>query len=131
MKITKNIPHHEFKNINESGSIPVAFDAGSKYDEISLNQNLLRGPDYFIKLVNIKLTFSRTVILMDDRKEMYHQILASPNEKDIFCLLWHKLSTGIVLFYHMNVYFWETGIHYHVLQTRLLNKMSETRTKIV
>lgn len=68
---------------------------------------------------------------MDDRKEMYHQILASPNDKDIFCLLWHKLSTGIVLFYHMNVHFWETGIHYHVLQTRLLNKMSETRTKIV
>lgn len=57
MKITKNIQHHEVKNINESGSIPVAFDAGSKYDEISLNQNLLRGPDYFIKLVNIKLTF--------------------------------------------------------------------------
>ena len=37
MKITKNIQHHEVKNINESGSIPVAFDAGSKYDEISLN----------------------------------------------------------------------------------------------
>ena len=53
MQITNNIPHHGFENINKAEKIPLAFDAGLKYNETSLNQNSLKGPNYLSKLKNL------------------------------------------------------------------------------
>ena len=50
-EIVNYIPHHGVKNVNKPGKIRVVFDAGAKCNNTSLNENLLKGPDYFSKVI--------------------------------------------------------------------------------
>ena len=49
-EIVNYIPHHRVKNVSKPGKICVIFDVGAKYNNTSLNENLLKGPDYLRRL---------------------------------------------------------------------------------
>ena len=50
--ITNYIPHHSVVNPNKSGKLRVVYDAGVQYPNTSLNQNLIKGPDFLNNLVS-------------------------------------------------------------------------------
>ena len=50
-EIVNYIPHHEVKTMNKLGKIRFVFHAGVKYNYTSLNENLLKRPDYVNLLV--------------------------------------------------------------------------------
>ena len=57
---------------------PVAFDVGAK-----CNENLLHPPNYLSKRISILIKFRKEKFaVMGDVKEMYHQILVSPKDRD-------------------------------------------------
>ena len=56
---TRKKYHHGVKNVNKPGKIRVVFDAGAKCNNTSLNENLLKGPDYFSKVISILIKFRK------------------------------------------------------------------------
>ena len=80
-EIVNYIPHHRVKNINKRGKIYVFFDAGAKYNNTPLNENLLKVPNYLSKLISILIKFRKEkYAIMGDIKEMDHQIFVSSED---------------------------------------------------
>ena len=46
-RITNCIPHHALTNVNKPNKVQIIFDAGAKAKGKSLNEHLLKGPDFF------------------------------------------------------------------------------------
>ena len=46
--IINYLPHHGVRNINKPGRVRVVFDAGAKFENKCLNDNILKGPDLLI-----------------------------------------------------------------------------------
>ena len=55
--VTNYVPHHGVTNVNKPGKVRVVFDAAAQFDKISLNEKLLKGPDYLNMLIGIFLRF--------------------------------------------------------------------------
>ena len=82
-EIVNYIPHHGIKNVNKPGKIRVVFDAGAKCNNTSLNENLLKVPNYLSKRISILIKFQKEKFaVMSDIKEIYHQIFVSPKDRD-------------------------------------------------
>ena len=43
--ITNYIPHHSVVNPNKPDKLRIVYDAGAQYQNTTLNQNLIKGPD--------------------------------------------------------------------------------------
>ena len=56
---TNYIPHHSVKNVNKPGKVRVVFDAGTKFQSTSLNENLFKGPDLLNSLIRILIRFRK------------------------------------------------------------------------
>ena len=54
---TNYLPHHRVTNINKLNRLRVVFDAAATYSGTSLNQNLLKGPDFLISLILALMRF--------------------------------------------------------------------------
>ena len=84
------IPHHGVKNVSKPGKTRVVFDAKAKCDNTLLNENLSKGPNYLIKLISIVIKFQKEKFaVMDDIKEMYHQIFV---DWDALRFVWRKFD---------------------------------------
>ena len=104
-EIVNYIPHHGVESVNNPGKIRVAFDAGAKCNNISLNENFLKGSDYLSKLISILIKFLKEKFaVMGDIKEMYHQIFVSPKYRDALRFVWRKFSTNPIEDYRMSVH---------------------------
>lgn len=104
-EIINYLPHHGVIKPNKPGKIRVVFDAGAKCNGTSLNENLLKGPDYLRKLIGILIKFRREkYAIMGDIKEMYHQIFVSLKDRDALRFVWRKFPSDHIDDYRMIVH---------------------------
>ena len=61
------IPHHAVVNANKPGKVRVVYDCAARSHGTSLNENLMRGPDFVISLMSVLLRFrmGRIAIVSD------------------------------------------------------------------
>ena len=82
------IPHHAVTHPNKPDKVPVVFDCAAKCRGVSLNQQLLKGPDLNTSLVGVLLRFRlRSVAVVADIEAMFHQLKVSPKEQGLFTVL--------------------------------------------
>ena len=67
-KIINYIPHQAVTNVSKPGKIRVVFDAGAKYKNKSLNENLQKGPDI---------------------EKMFHQVLVREQDREALQFVWY------------------------------------------
>ena len=81
--VTNYIPHHGVMNIHKLGRMRVVFDASSKYQGTSLNENLLPEIDFLNNLVNV-ITKFRTgkYAIIGDIDKMFHQVRICDSDID-------------------------------------------------
>lgn len=76
---------------HKPGKIRIVYDAAAKVNGISLNDNLLKGPDLLNSLCGV-LWRSREYefLVSGDIEEMYHRILLRKEDQDAQRILWHN-----------------------------------------
>lgn len=89
------IPHHGVYH-PKRGKLCVVFDCSASFQEVSLNKELLQGPDLTNSLIGVLLRFHlEPVAFMADIESMYHRVKVQPSHVDNLCFLWW--SAGDVL----------------------------------
>ena len=69
------IPHHCVFSKGKHDKIHVVFDAGAKYNNTSLSEHLLKGPDLLNNLVSILIRFCLgEFAVVGDIEQMFHQV---------------------------------------------------------
>ncbi|XP_052407932.1 uncharacterized protein LOC127953079 [Carassius gibelio] len=93
------IPHHGVYHPRK-GKLRVVFDCGAEYKGISLNSQLLQGPNLTSSLVGVLMRFRQEqVAIMADIKAMFHQVKVAEKHRDYLRFLWWpqgNLEQGLV-----------------------------------
>ena len=85
------IPHHGVYHPKKPDKIRVVFDCSAKYKGVSLNDDLLTGPDLTNSLAGVLCRFRQEpVALMCDVERMFHQFYVDPQDRDYFRFLWFE-----------------------------------------
>ncbi|XP_030589719.1 uncharacterized protein LOC115783168 [Archocentrus centrarchus] len=83
------IPHHGVYHPHKPGKIRVVFDASAKYQDTSLNDHLLTGPDLTNTLVGVLCRFRKgPIAFMCDIERMFHQFHVTKADQDYLRFLW-------------------------------------------
>ncbi|XP_041484991.1 uncharacterized protein LOC121431537 isoform X2 [Lytechinus variegatus] len=101
------VPHTGVYHPKKPGKIRVVFDCSAKYQGISLNDNLLQGPDMTNGLLGVLCRFRQEdVAVMADIKSMFHQFYVPAEDRDMLRFLWWEDgdSTKQVIEYRMMVH---------------------------
>ena len=78
------IPHHA-----TVGKCRVVFDWAARFQGVSLNDNLLQGPDHTSNLMGILLRFrKKPLAVVADIRGMFYQVRVEPRECDSLRFLW-------------------------------------------
>ena len=71
------------------GKLRVVFDCGAEYKGVSLNSQLLQGPNLTSSLVGVLMRFRQEqVAIMADIKAMFHQVKVAEEHRDYLRFLW-------------------------------------------
>lgn len=83
------IPHHGVYHQQKPGKIRVVFDYSAKFQETSLNDHLLTGPDLTNMLVGVLCRFRKgPIAVMCDVERMFHQFHVKKEDQDYLRFLW-------------------------------------------
>ena len=83
------LPHHNVVNINRPDKMRIVFDCAAKFHDVSMNGEVLQGPDLTNTLLGILLRFREDqVASMGDVEAMYHQVRVPPEHNDALRFLW-------------------------------------------
>ena len=83
------LPRHPVFKPNKPGKTRVVFDCAAKFRGMSLDDQLLSGPDLTNSIVGVLTRFRQDqVALAADVEAMFHQMRVSPDDYDAFRLLW-------------------------------------------
>ncbi|XP_045210548.2 uncharacterized protein LOC123561953 [Mercenaria mercenaria] len=83
------LPHHPVTNVNKPGKVRVVFDCAAKYKDISLNSQLIQGPDMMNSLVGVLTRFRQEQIAISaDIEAMFHQVRVCEKDCDALRFLW-------------------------------------------
>ena len=82
-------PHHCVLNPKKLDKVRRVFDAGAKFKRISLNDNLLNGPDLLNSLITILIPFrlGQNAVIADI-EQMFHQLKVRQSDQDALKFLW-------------------------------------------
>lgn len=82
------LPHHGVYHPRKH-KLRVVFDCGAAYKGVSLNSQLLQGPNLTSSLVGVLMRFRQErVALMADIKAMFHQVQVTEEHVDFLRFLW-------------------------------------------
>ena len=82
-------PHHPVTNPAKPEKVRMVFDCAATYQNTSLNQQLLQGPDRTNQLVGVLTRFRQERIgLVSDIESMFHQVLVEPRDCDPLRFFW-------------------------------------------
>lgn len=82
------LPHHGVRHPTKQ-KLRVVFDCGASFRGMSLNQQLLQGPDLTSSLVGVLMRFRQeAVAVMADVEAMFHQVRVSNEDTDLLRFLW-------------------------------------------
>ena len=126
------LPHHPVLNPNKPDKLRIVLDCAATHDSMSLNSQVLQGPDLTNKLLGILLRFRRgRVALMADIEAMFHQIKVYPQHRDALRFLWWHDGdlTRKPLSYRMTVHpfggVWSPSCAAFALQRTLADRKNE------
>ena len=87
--VTWYLPHHPVVNPNKPNKVRVVFDCAARYNGVSLNSQLLQGPDLTNNLVGVLIRFrEEPIAIMADIEGMFHQVRVSPKDCDALRFPW-------------------------------------------
>ena len=71
------------------GKIRVVFDCSAEFKEVSLNKNLMKGPDLTNQIVGVLTRFyEEPVVIMGDIESMFHQVIVPREGRSLLRFLW-------------------------------------------
>ena len=89
------LPHHPVTHPKKPDKLRVVFDCAAQFKNVSLNDQLLQGPDFTNTLIGVLLRFRKSqVAMIADVESMFHQVHVSPHHRDLLRFLWWK--NGII-----------------------------------
>ena len=90
------IPHHGVYHPSKPGKIRVVFDCSTKFQEESLNKNLMSGSDLTNQIVGVLTRFrEEPVVIIGDIESMFHQVMVPREDRSFLRFLWwenHDIS---------------------------------------
>ncbi|XP_067024040.1 uncharacterized protein [Acropora muricata] len=87
------LPHHPVLNPNKPGKVRMVMDAAAKKNGVSLNDNLLIGPDLLNSLTGVLMRFrEQRVAIAADIGAMLHQVLVIEEDQPALSFLWRELD---------------------------------------
>ena len=83
------LPHQPVVHPMKPGKVRVVFDAAARFGKVSLNDQLLKGPDLANSLVGVLIRFRQhKVAISADIEAMFCQVRVAPEDRDAFRFLW-------------------------------------------
>ncbi|XP_060557429.1 uncharacterized protein LOC132717868 [Ruditapes philippinarum] len=83
------LPHHPVRNVNKPGKVRVVFDCAAKYKGMSLNSQLLKGPDLMNSLVGVLIKFRQErIAFIADIEATFHQVCVIDEDRDALRFHW-------------------------------------------
>ena len=83
------LPHHPVVHPQKPGKVRVVFDCSAEHEGVSLNSNLLQGPDLTNTLLGVLLRFRQgNIAVMADIEAMFHQVRVVCNHSDLLRFIW-------------------------------------------
>ena len=85
------LPHHPVLHPLKPQKPRIVFDCAAKYEDVSLNDRRIQGPDMTNTLVGVLSRFRQEpTAFMADIEAMFCQVKVSPMHRDVLKLLWWK-----------------------------------------
>ena len=82
------LPHHDVTHLMKLGKVRLVFDCTAKYHGISLNQQLLQGPDFTNPVVGVLTRFlQETTVIAANIEGMFHQVYVYQRDFHVFRFL--------------------------------------------
>ena len=86
---TWSLPHHPVFHPAKPGKTRIVFDAAAKFENTSLNDNLLQGPNLANEIVDVLIRFRKErVAVVADIQEMFHQVKVPEKDRNSLRFLW-------------------------------------------
>ena len=83
------LPHHPVLNSNKPGKVRRVCDAACRYQESSLNDHLIAGPDLLNSLTGILMRFREgKIALSADIEAMFNQVAVPNDDQAVLRFLW-------------------------------------------
>ena len=99
------VPHHPVENPNKPGKVRRVCNTASKFRGISLNDNLLTGPDLLQNLVGIIFRFrEQKIAITADIEAMFLQVKVPPEDCKVLRFLWRDNPNELIKVYEYGRY---------------------------
>lgn len=83
------LPHHPVKHPMKPEKTRIVFDCASKFQNVSLNNEVYQGPDLTNKLLGVLMRFRENhIAIMADIRAMFHHVKVSPGDQDVLRFVW-------------------------------------------